>query len=287
MKFMSLLIFTCMLSTGMAQTQPFFAEGEDPRPVGKVWQQVDLLSDEFDGDSLDATKWDKNPASKHWGWIGRPPGLFQEESVVVEEGNLRVTVGVLDSPVVIKGNEFKYHGGIVRSVNPGTVGWYYECRMKANKTEMSSTFWLMPRPKDARRLEFDIQECVGRTTEQTASWGRNWDQIFHSNAIQHATKEGPEKIQIQSSVRTETPNWERYYVYGAWWKSPRELRFYLDGKYVYSLKPSVDWDVPSYYQMAIETYDWNPVPDDGGLVATATKEERTTQYDWIRTWRLE
>ncbi len=287
MRLLPLLMFACMLNTTMAQTHPFFTEGEAPRPSDKVWKPVDLLSDEFDGDELDVTKWTKDPAAKDWGWIGRPPGLFQPESVAVEEGNLRVTVGVLESPVVIKEKEFKYHGGIVRSLHPGTVGWYYECRMKANKTEMSSTFWLMTKGNAPKKLEFDIQECVGRTSELTAGWGRNWNQIFHSNAIRRPTEEQPEKIQIQNSVQTETPNWERYYVYGAWWKSPRELRFYLDGKYVYSLEPGVDWDVPSYYQIAIETYDWNPVPEDGGLVATASREERTTSYDWIRTWRLE
>ncbi|MFG0287140.1 MAG: glycosyl hydrolase [Rhodopirellula sp. JB044] len=280
------LILLCLVSTVSAQTTPYFVDGEDPRPSDKTWELVDLMSDDFDGNQLDESKWDSDPKSRGWGWIGRPPGLFQPESVAVKEGNLCVTVGVLDSPQTINDHEFKYHGAIVRSIHPGRVGWYYECRMKANHTEMSSTFWLMTKGNVPKRLEFDIQECVGRTTELTHSWGRNWNQIFHSNAIERPTKERPEKVQIQGSVKTGTENWERYYVYGAWWKSPRELRFYLDGKYVYSLKPGVDWDVPSYYQMAIETYDWNPVPEDGGYVATMSEDERTTRYDWIRTWRL-
>ena len=44
--------------------------------------------------------------------------------------------------------------------------------------------------------------------------------------------------------------------------------------------------MPVYMQMAIETYDWNPIPEDGGLVDTGTREQRTTQYDWDRTWEL-
>jgi hypothetical protein len=75
-------------------------------------------------------------------------------------------------------------------------------------------------------------------------------------------------------------------VYGAWWKSPEEIRFYLDGKYAYSIHPKVAWDVPAYIQMAIETYDWNPLPEDGGLVESGTWEQRTTQYEWVRTWKL-
>jgi hypothetical protein len=42
-----------------------------------------------------------------------------------------------------------------------------------------------------------------------------------------------------------------------------------------------------YVQMAIETYSWNPLPDDGGLVERGAWERRTTQYDWVRTWKLE
>jgi len=44
--------------------------------------------------------------------------------------------------------------------------------------------------------------------------------------------------------------------------------------------PTVDWDQPSCIQMAIETHDWNPVPEDGGLIAKSPLEERKTQYDW-------
>lgn len=57
-------------------------------------------------------------------------------------------------------------------------------------------------------------------------------------------------------TENETKNHERFYVYGAWWKSKDEILFCLDGKHVYSVTPSVDWDVPAFIQMAIEVYDW-------------------------------
>lgn len=105
-----------------------------------------------------------------------PPGLFRAENVTVADGELQVTVGTLDSTVSRKGRTFSYQGGIVRSVNPGQVGWYYETKMKANATVMSSTFWLMSRYDCQKKLELDIQETVGRTTEQTADWAKDWDQ---------------------------------------------------------------------------------------------------------------
>jgi beta-porphyranase len=63
--------------------------------------------------------------------------------------------------------------------------------------------------------------------------------------------------------------------------------FHPDGEYAYSIHPSVEWDVSACIQLAIEAYDWNPIPDDGGLVESGNREERTTEYDWVRTWRME
>jgi hypothetical protein len=80
-------------------------------------------------------------------------------------------------------------------MNPGQPGWYFECRMKANATVMSSTFWLITKPKSEKGLELDIQECVGLVTDKTAPWAKKWDRIFHSNLI-HWTR--PQKVQIQA-----------------------------------------------------------------------------------------
>ncbi len=287
MKILFLALLLSTVAASVCSAQPFFALGQvDPKPADKTWTAVENLSDEFDGAELDKSKWHGDPGVKGWGWLGRPPGLFKEDSIAIEDGKMSVTVGVLKEPVTIHGQEFKYHGGIIRSKNPGQVGDFFECRMKANHTEMSSTFWLITPHGVRPRLELDIQECVGKTTELTKPWGRNWNQIFHSNTIVHFPGAPEKKIQVQNSVKPETENWERYYVYAAWGKSPREIQFYLDGKLQYSLDPTVDWDKPAYIQMAIETYDWNPVPADGGLIASSPLEQRKTQYDWVRTWRL-
>lgn len=144
----------------------------------------------------------------------------------------------------------------------------------------------MTKGNTRKKLELDIQECVGRTTDRSDDWAHGWDRIFHSNAIHRVNKYNPESRRVQRAVKTETRNWERFYVYAAWWKSPEEVQFFLDGEHVYSLHPTIEWDVPAYLQMAIETYDWNPIPEDGGLVESGTWEQRTTLYDWVRTWRL-
>lgn len=285
--FVVLFSASCQFAAPNAAVEtPTFACGENPCPEGMRWAPVDAMSDEFDGRRVNLKKWQVDPVGNSFTWVGRPPGLFQAENISLADGNLCVKVDVLDEPVFGEEGKYTYSGGIVRSVMPGQAGWYYECRMKANATEMSSTFWMLTIGGPDEALELDIQECVGKITEQTHKWARNWDQIYHSNAIHWRYFSEPNEVKQQGFKSIEEKNCSRYFVYGAWWKSPDEIRFYLDGKYMYSIHPETKWDWPAYLHMAIETYDWNPIPDDGGRVASGTEEERTTKYDWVRTWKL-
>lgn len=279
------MLFILLIICNSLQAQPFFKKGHDPKLKPQTWIPVSELSDDFETTHIDTSKWQINPVGNDWMWIGRPPGLFKPENVAIVDGKLSVTVSKLDSKQIIKGKTFTHQGAIVRSIKPGNVGMYFECKMKANATVMSSTFWLMTKYDCMKKLETDIQECVGRTTELTEDWGQGWDSIFHSNAI-HRQTSCVEKLQLQNATKLDVPNHSRYFVYGAWWKSANEIQFFLDGEYQYSIHPQVEWDMPAFIQMAIETYSWNPIPEDGGLVESGTWEQRTTQYEWVRTWML-
>lgn len=281
MKF-ALLLLSGFTISASSQEAPTFLPKFDPTPNGKTWKLVGTMSDEFNGSALDLKKWQAKPRGNGWTWDGRPPGLFHERNVKIQDGQMHVIVSELEEPT----KRWRYQGAIVRSHHAGQKGWYFETRMKANATEMSSTFWLMTKGHGKKKLELDIQECVGRVSPKAAIWARTWDQVYHSNCIHRVNRHNPEKVQRQGSIPTETKNHERYYVYGAWWKSAEEVQFFLDGKYVYSIKPNVAWDVPAFIQMAIETYDWNPVPEDGGMVKQGTLDQRTTKYDWVRVWKL-
>jgi len=268
--------------------------GEDPAPQGKKWVKIENMSDEFNDDVFDDEKWHRDTATDGFGWIGRPPGLFEAENVSVSDGNLNVTTVKFDSPKTVNNLEFTHGGAIVRSKNTGNHGMYYECRMKANKTIMSSTFWLSMKQNcnegPVRKLELDIQECVGRVHDGTPEWAKNYTNIFHSNTFRHNREcdtGANETQQISGKIDLTEKNHERYFVYGCWWKSPTEILFYLDGKYAYSITPPTDFDIDGYITMAIETYDWNPVDSSGSIFETGSFDDLTTKYDWVRTWKLE
>ncbi|MEL6589003.1 MAG: RICIN domain-containing protein [Bacteroidota bacterium] len=250
------------------------------------WQMLDDLSDEFGGDSLDLGKWKNTDPNR---WIGRSPGIFKENTVSLADGKMRITNYLLATSEWHNGKEFTHAGGHVVSKTAAQPGYYFEARIKANKTFMSSTFWLINYRNegsgcDQRTTELDIQECVGQLTT-TANWAKDFDQSMHSNTHSRNISCDEPKGSEGGNVLTGGKVWDDYHVYGAWWKSPTEVQFFLDGEHVYTVTPVADFDLPMYIKLVTETYDWNPVPSDGGM--TGSMEERTTYYDWVRTWKLD
>ncbi len=270
---------------------PYALENGVPTPEGKTWQPVPEFSDEFNGDEIDETKWNIEPQGHtELNWIGREPALFQKESFGIGNGNLTIEVGKLPAPITVQayGREIAYsfYGGIMRSYTTTSIGRYYECRMKMNKTEMGGGFWLCHAGTCENKHEIDITESVGRLTEHTHAWAKDWDRIMHSNAILRKTECHEKETRDQRGHALEHKNHEKYHVYGFWWKSATELLFYVDGEYVYTLTPPVPFDQNLFMQFSIEAYHWNPFPENGSKVETGTLEERTTYVDYIRTFEL-
>ena len=265
---------------------------ENPAPSGKKWVKIENLSDEFDGSSIDTSKWHTKPVitESGWFWDGRPPGLFIEESISVEDGKLKIEANKLPNTLTQNNKSYDYTGGIVRSINQCKVGCYYETAMKANKTFMSSTFWMMTEENACpKRTELDVQECIGEITPGAPDWVVNgkWDEIFHSNAFHRTSCQNDTATRKQDQLGTPK-NWSDFFIYGFWWKSETELWFYFNGELAYKItNPTTDFDIPMYYNLAVETYDWNPPHPDGNGMEGLSKDERSTQYEWIRTWKLE
>ncbi|WP_158968534.1 dockerin type I domain-containing protein [Paraglaciecola sp. L3A3] len=293
-------------SVGAVTDTPFFQGAQTPVFAGMNWLKIDNMSDEFEGSNVNTDKWQVEPIGNGWLWNGRPPGLFTTDTVSINDDKLKITVEELeggpqwlDTPYKdadgnFKQAYFKYKGAIVRSIFPTSaptdgVSYYYEAKMKANQTEMSSTFWLMSKNSDCNTMfEIDIQETIGKVNEGlTAAWAMDWEHIYHSNMF-HRQTICNEENRSQNSVMVPAgkKTTDRYYVYGAHWKSQNEIDFYLDGKLVYSLVHPVAFNQEMWIQMAIETYDWNPVPEDGGMVKAGTEEQRTTSYEYVRTFKL-
>lgn len=268
-----------------AQSSPTFLAGTDPKPTDKKWNLVKEMSDEFDGKKVDTQKWQ----IEGQGWIGRAPGLFMAENIKVSDGSLKITTTLLPETITKNGKAYTHGGGYVGSLKSMKYG-YYEAEMKANKTFMSSTFWLINEDKtatgcDKRTIELDIQECVGQITNDK-EWCKVFDQTMNANTHSRNIPEGCNYTKATNGAKGQTNGkvYDDFHVYGVWWKSKDEVSFYLDGKLIATVKPPADFDIPMSLRMVVETYDWNPVPADGGM--TGSVSDRTTTYNWVRTWKL-
>lgn len=280
------LLFLTTAKLTMAQKSPQFKKGQDPKSAQQKWKLNPQMSDEFNGKKIDQNKW---LITKATGWIGRAPGLFVDDAIQLKDGALLITNSMLAAPQTINGKEFTHGGGLVASKEAMTYG-YYECEMKANKTFMSSTFWLINNSKDGsgcdkRTTELDIQECVGQVTSD-AKWSQTFDQTMGSNTHSRNIPDGCDitKGSMGNKAPTSGKVYDDFHMYGVWWKNKSEVQFFLDGVMVGKVTPPADFDLPMYLRMVTETYDWNPVPADGGL--TGSKADRTTTYNWVRSWSL-
>ncbi|SDW34140.1 Glycosyl hydrolases family 16 [Lutibacter oricola] len=282
----AMLVLLLITSSIIAQKAPTFKKGEDPKPTNKKWELVKEMSDEFNGKKLNNKKWQSSGQD----WIGRAPGLFLPENVKVADGYLKITTTKMPKTIVKKGREYTHGGGYVGSREGMTYG-YYECEMKANKTFMSSTFWLYNNREDGegcdkRTTELDIQEAVGQITgddyEDLKKFKNHMNYNTHSRGVEAGCN--VKKDIVGGKALADSNVYDEFHVFGVWWKSKDEVLFFLDGKFVAKVTPPADFNLPMYLRMVVETYNWNPVPADGGM--TGTKEDRTTLYNWVRSWKL-
>ena len=278
--------FTYLLIALVATLSYTSVQADPPEaPKGKRWVKVESMSDEFNGTSLDKTKWaDSDP-----NWRGRKPGKFEPHTIKVKDGKLQITTSKKDKP----SGGWTHNGAMVRSLMNQKLG-YFETRMKSSKTFMSSTFWIMTYGQGhtgcdkGRYQELDITENVGINTG-----GKKWidNMINNINSNSHPDKTPPcptdEKIESRGNPAPlpHGPGYSRYYTIGCWWKSVDEFIIYLDGVEQYTINPSVDFTLPMYLRMVVETYDWNP-PKKGEDGMDGSVEDRTTYYDWTRSWEL-
>lgn len=264
-------------------------------PLGKRWILNLDFSDEFNGSSLDTTKWfDHHPT-----WEGREPGLFMRSQVSIADGYMQIRGEKMAKDSIIHAYNreltFNVKGGAVVSKNSTFLG-YYECRLKAAATTMSATFWFSGRggigPKgcDNYGLEWDIQECIGRKGDFKGSYFANG---MHSNAHYWYTDcEGKKHDHRATQVKFDDDEVasKNFHVYGGWWRNESSASYYYDNgepkhQKFYDVVTKKPFDKPMYMRLVSETYPfpWIELPNDDEL---ADDTKNVVYYDWVRGYKL-
>ena len=247
----SLLLASCYVTVSLA----------DP-PTPGTWVPIPELTDEFDKDTLDGTKWhDHNP-----GWKGRKPALFSPANVTVSDGKLHLTAKQEDLPDLPDG----YHSfttAAVRSKALVRYG-YFEIRCRPMRSKASSAFWFYHSTKE-EWTEVDVFEICGV--------GEKWQQRYHMNVHVFHTPQEKRHWSKADVWQAPFPLADDFHVYALEWD--RELiRWFVDGKLVRELK-NTHWHQALHMNFDSETMpDWFGLPEKQNLPSVFS-------IDYVRSWK--
>lgn len=230
-------------------------------PDGSDWIPIPELTDEFDGTTLDTTKWhDHNPT-----WPGRKPGFFAKSNVSVQGGKLHLRTMAEELPNLPEG----YHTFTTAAVQSKALVkyGYFEIKCRPMRSKASSAFWFY-HATDAIWTEIDVFEICGE--------GEKWQNRFHMNAHVFRSPKTKRHIQSPDVWKAPFPLAEEDHVYALEWDE-KTLRWHVDGKVVREI-PNRHWHQPLSLNFDSETMpDWFGLPDKATLPAVFS-------IDYVRAW---
>ena len=293
--------FTCGCGNTGAQTTDSMAQSEEPEASGElaaseaeegaaaetVTQTPEIMgykllwSDEFDGDTLDETKWTRELRDPGWTNNELQEYTDSDENIFLRDGCL-----VLKAVKSEVDGETYYTSGKVNSQNKQDFQ-YGKVVVKAKVPEgqgLWPAIWMMP--QDEGRYgqwpkcgEIDIMEVLGNDT------ATSYSTIHYGEP--HAEQQGTITLNDDSFS-------DRFHIYCVEWE-PGEIRFYTDGEKVltvndwysaiedYEFDYPAPFDQPFFVQMNLAVGgDWPGNPDDSTDFDNAEFE-----IDYVRVYQLE
>ena len=279
---------------GQATSDGRHAEGEHQplvdaeRVAGFVFDTA--ASDEFDGETLDRSKWDD--------WVesfqGRRQGfLFARDNVDVAQGELRLKARLLREDEKTRDNLARgfdtYATAIVKAKKKTFYG-YYECRAKSMKAAVCNAFWLYDplsdepkkkyRPGDFSE-EIDIFEIFGKEGSKESDCARAFYNTVHrlgtpylEGRVLGSVEPLPEK---SSRRKVDFDFADGYHTYGFLW-TEKVMKWYADGVEMFS-RPNDHFHRPMHVTFDCEImYNWVGEPDKADL-------PQTFSIEYFRHWR--
>ena len=244
-----------------------------------------VWSDEFDGQELDATVWERQTGDGTA--YGLPPGWGNEELQLYTDSDRSsfVADGVLHI-VARRSDAGTFTSARLRTMHRLDVLYgRIEARVKVPAADgMWSAFWMMPTDSPyggwAACGEIDIMEIVNHadTVHGTLHFGGEWPDNTSAGGHRRFADEGLS---------------EAFHVYGVEW-TPDEIRWYVDGE-MYNRIPSDVWystadpdnprapfDQPFHLVLNVAVGGhWPGPPDDD------TPFPQTMLVDWVRIWKID
>ena len=239
------------------------------------------FSDEFDGDSLDMTKW-----REHDGGGVRKGGYWTADQARVEDGNLIITTQYFEDGKYGPG---WYTCGLDTARSFKQAYGYYECRCILPKGQgLWSAFWMTnsnvsKESDDATQgAELDIMESPFWHLGGSRSW--KITQNIHYSGYDLKTKY--KNVGIFS---LDNDPYENYNTYGLLW-TPEEYVFYINGREVARTSYGGISTQPEYMILSCEVDGGDGSPTFGwsGNIEKNDKATFRAEYkvDYVRAYKL-
>jgi beta-glucanase (GH16 family) len=249
--FIILMLAIAYLSAGILMINQ--NQSVPPKSYKLVW------NDEFNGNSLDMTKW-----SHHW--LGkRKLGYTTEDSIKVDNGTLKI---------IIHKEGDKYCSGMIDTHNKFETEYgYFEIRAKLPKIKgPQSAFWLLSQNygKDIGRpdisgMEIDIMEYV-KTTPGQVHFTTHWDGYSFNHKKNEFTLKYPS---IEDGL---------WHTFGLLW-TPDRYDFYVDGKLMHTKSNPIS-HTNEYVLLSAEVGPWG-----GGNDMSNERLPDQFEVDYVRVYQ--
>lgn len=240
------------------------------------WRLEKSMSDEFDGDSLDRSKWVDQVSYT----LGRAPTRTLPDNAVIRDGMLNL---ISEFDPKFTGGRLQERGAEYHSYKVGGIFskfllryGYVEARAKIQPSAFSSTFWLVGGGVERATgnegsPEIDIFELAGKSFAHTYSY----------NMALHYAQRKPAGS-FPSAGKTWKSNFrftDDFHVYGMEW-TPKTISWYIDGHLIrrYQVEKNM-WDMGMNINISTEPqFGWFGIPEAKDLPST-------TYFDYVRVWK--
>jgi beta-glucanase (GH16 family) len=264
-----------------------FLPVSDPGNEGG-WELIEGVSDEFNGDTLDTSKWHNLGSNGDYlgEWKGRAPSQYSADNVSVSGGKL-IIASRWDPDFAFsetKGSNGLSYGKPAPVTTAAIISktkfhyGYMEMRCRAADGPVSSSFWTT-----GKGGEIDVFEHFGNNPDNPSSAYR-----YHTSF--HDWRKGSTSFGQRIWTSDHTLNYrvaDDFHVYGLEW-DPDFLRIYADGKLIYGVTRQElgdQWVAVNEQKIWIdsETFDWEIAP--AKLKASDFGEKSKFVIDYCRVWK--
>jgi len=231
-----------------------------------------IFQDEFNGSSLDNSKWVHDIGTGEWGWGNGELQYYRPENTIVSNGTAKITAEIGTNGLDYTSSKIKTDGKF--TFRYGKV----QARIKTVEGQgFWPAFWMLPSggswPCDG---EIDIMEHWGNNGSTNETTGAAHLGLCPYSSSSHAYKSFHQEISSGSYA-------DDFHVYEVRWM-PNHITWYVDNIKVFEVTPDM---YPSSYEWPFNSNQWYLILN---LAITSSGPNSYTEFpsqieiDWVRVY---